>query len=178
MIYYLSVIFLRVEVKFIVYKFLASFLFFFKELILFAFLLFSWIFIWHLPLSTPAKLATLIKVCSDHFFSYFRKRSYPLVVGFALLAPWLPFTFFTENWGKKKPLNFYMIHLFHSTGKSRNNHLLISAYPLHPLIHILISLSIFPNSWLLFWLIFFCPKYFPDCFWKTLPWVCKNMVTW
>lgn len=45
MIYYLSVIFLRVEVKFIVYKFLASFLFFFKELILFAFLLFSWIFI-------------------------------------------------------------------------------------------------------------------------------------
>lgn len=43
-IYYLSVIFLSVEVKFIVYKFLASFLFFFKKIILFAFFLFSWIF--------------------------------------------------------------------------------------------------------------------------------------
>lgn len=40
----------------------------------------------------------------------------------------------------------------------------ISAYPLHPVIRILISLSIFPNNWLLFRLIFWTifEKHFPE----------------
>lgn len=108
-----------------------------------------------------------IKVCTNQFFSRSRRRSYPLLVGFILLAPWLQFNISVQT---KVQSHYTSIQYtsFVVQKKCRNNYLVLHLGLSPPCNNSYSHLTFYLPLWLTpVILIFLCPKYFLDCLWRT-----------